>query len=82
MPTDAHDRLAVLVRRPVRVVSVVTGVLAQDQPQARAACALSSSRRRMIIRKDAMRGSADYMKPRRDPVFPVLRRVTCGRSVN
>jgi hypothetical protein len=72
----------VLVRRPVRVVRVVTGVLAHDQPQAQAACALSSSRHRMIIRKDAMRGSADYMKSRRDPVFPVLRRVTCGRPVN
>jgi len=72
----------VLVRRPVRVVRVVTGVLAQDQPQARAACALSSSRHRMITRKDAMRGLADYMKPRRDLVFSVLRRVTCGRPVN
>jgi hypothetical protein len=37
---------------------------------------------RMIIRKDAMSASADYMKLRRDPVFPVLRRVTCGRPVN
>jgi hypothetical protein len=57
----------VLVRRPVRVMHVVTGVLAQDQPQAWAACALSSSRRQMINRKDAMRRSADYMKPRPDP---------------
>jgi hypothetical protein len=60
----------VLVRRPVRVVRVVTGVLVQDQPRARAACALSSSRHRTITRKDAMSGSADYMKPWRDPVFP------------
>jgi len=55
---------------------------AGDDGLDRAACALSSSRHRMITRKDAMRGSADYMKPRRDLVFSVLRRVTCGRPVN
>lgn len=60
----------------------VTHIHTQDQPQARATCALSSSRHRMITRKDAMGGSADYVKPWRDGVSSVLRRVTCGRPVN
>ena len=46
------------------------------------ACALSSSGRQMIRRKDAMRGSAETMRRRRDPVFPELHRVACGRHVN